>query len=218
MHVVVAGASGATGRRVVDVALAAGHRVTALVRAGAHLDVPRSVDVGVAEVAADQGLTLPDDADVVISALGMRPDHPETPVCAPGTANLVAAMARAGIPRIVVVSAVPAYSSGPGEPWWFRLLRSQVRRGMPRVYDDLEEMEAVLRRADASCAWTIVRPGYLTDGEPTSYCLLPERNATTGAHRADLAHALVALAGDDAAVGRAYGLRRGRAARTRSAA
>lgn len=210
MHIVVAGASGATGRRVVEQAVTAGHRVTALVRDSARLEESENVEVHVTDVVSDEALTLPTGADVVISSLGMRPDQPKAPVCAPGTANLLAAMTPAKIPRIVVTSASPAYTSGGGEPLWFRMVRAFVRRQTPHIYEDIEEMERVLRRTDSSHAWTILRPGYLTDGEPTDYRLLAERNATTSARRADLAHALIALAGDDEAVGRSYGLRRGR--------
>ncbi|QVQ51493.1 SDR family oxidoreductase [Spiractinospora alimapuensis] len=210
MHIVVAGASGATGRRVVNQALVAGHRVTALVRDRARFEAPEGVEAQIADVVNDADLVLPHGADAVVSSIGMRPDRPGEPVCEPGTANLLAAMTNAEIPRIVVTSASPAYTSGAGEPLWFRALRGFVRRLTPRVYDDIEAMERVLRSSASSHAWTIVRPGYLTDGARTDYRLLAERNATTSVHREDLAHALVALAGDDDAVGRSYGLRRGR--------
>jgi uncharacterized protein YbjT (DUF2867 family) len=217
VHIVVAGASGRTGRKIVDEAVAAGHRVTALVRGGAGTAGSTAVGVQVAEVVTDTSLALPAGADAVISALGMRGGR-GAPVCEPGTANLVAAMSRAGITRIVTVSAVPAHASGRGEPWWFRGVRTLVRRRMPQVYDDIEGMERVLRASGPECRWTVVRPGYLTDGEPTDYRLLAERNATTSTHRVDLAHATVALAADDGAEQRSYGIRRGRTRRVATGA
>ena len=215
MHIVVAGASGRTGRLVVERALTSGHRVTAIVRAGSEAAVGPGAEILRADVLSGAGLDLPGDADAVVSALGMRPGD-EQPVSAPGTTSLIAAMRRAGLSRIVVVSAVPAFTTGGGEPWWFRIVRTLVRRAMPAVYTDIAAMENVLR--SSGLRWTILRPGYLTDGAPTDYRLLPDRNATTPAHRSDLAHALLALAEDDAAVGHGYGLRRGRAGRAEAAA
>lgn len=207
MHLVIAGASGATGRHLVREAVAAGHRVTALVREPAQFELPCD-DIRRADPVADEALALP-DADAVISCLGMRPDLPNVPVCAPGTRNLIAAMLRTGIPRLVVISAVPAYTSGTGEPLWFRAVRTLVRRRAPYIYDDIEAMEHILHDNGDAVAWTIVRPGYLTDGGATDYRLLAERNATTSVSRQDLAHALLTLAQDDDAAARSYGLRSG---------
>lgn len=211
MHVVVAGATGATGRRVVDQACAAGHRVTALVRDGSAHDVPAGVSIRQAQVVADDELTLPSDADVVITSLGKRSFRDPTPVCAAGTANLLAAMERGGPRRIVAVSAVPVLTTGVGEPWWFRHgLRPFVGRIGRDLYADLASMEEQVRGADFPCEWTIVRPGRLTDGGATDYRLVEEANATTAVSRADLAHALVSIAGDSATIGRSYGIERGR--------
>lgn len=212
MHVVVAGATGATGSLVVERALEAGHRVTALVRDAERYRAPRGVSVQQAQVVSDPSLTLPTDTDAVISALGSRaPKNPE-PICAPGTAHLLAAMDHlSGRRRLVVVSATPVHTAGVGEPWWFRrLVRPFVRRAARPLYADIAAMEDVVRAAGPQCAWTIVRPGYLVDDEPTEYELLPERNAITSACRIDLADALVALAGDDSAAGKSFGLRRGK--------
>lgn len=211
MHIVVAGATGATGSLVVERALDAGHRVTALVRDLRSYQAAPAVEVRQAQVVADSDLTLPADTDAVISALGPRaPKNPE-PVCAPGTEHLVAALERlGGRRRLVVVSATPVHTTGEGEPWWFRrLVRPLVRRAARPLYADIAAMEDVVRAAGPDCAWTIVRPGYLADAVSTSYTLLPERNATTSASRADLADALVTLAADEAAAGRSYGLQRG---------
>jgi putative NADH-flavin reductase len=214
MHIAVVGASGATGRLVVEQAFAAGHRVTAIVRDARRYDPPPGVAVREAEVVTDRDLTLPADVDAVISALGKRSYQDPEPVCASGTRNLIAAMERGGVRRIVVVSAVPVLTSGAGEPWWFRhVVRPFVRRAGPGIYADLDAMEEIVRGSGPSCEWTIVRPGYLVDKEATDYRLVPEANATTSVCRADLADALVAAAGDPSAIGRSYGLARGRNSR-----
>ncbi|WP_157975547.1 NAD(P)-dependent oxidoreductase [Brachybacterium sp. YJGR34] len=213
MHIVVAGATGATGSLVLERALTAGHRVTALVRDASAAQLPPGVEVQQAQVVTDPDLTLPADTDAVISALGSRTPKDPQPVCAPGTAHLVEALGRlGGRRRLVVVSASPVHTTGAGEPWWFRYIaRPLVRRVGGPLYDDIAAMEDVVRAAGPDCAWTIVRPGYLVDAGPTSYELLPERNASTSACRIDLADALVTLAADDGAAGRSFGLTRGTA-------
>src|SRR5262245_19312020 len=109
MRLFIIGANGKTGTQLVDLALARGHEVTAFVRSPEkitrqhqHLRVvtgdPHDVD---ALTRALEG------HDVVLSALGMRPPRafrPHTLIreCA---ASTVAAMTRAGVNRLVLVSA-----------------------------------------------------------------------------------------------------------------
>ncbi|MFC0672842.1 NAD(P)-dependent oxidoreductase [Brachybacterium hainanense] len=212
MHIVVAGATGATGSLVVRQAAAAGHRVTALVRDPRTYAAPPGAEVRPAQVVEDEDLELPADVDVVISAIGGRSLRSTEPVCSTGTRHLVEALARrGGRGRLVVVSATPVLTTGIGEPFWHRrVVRPLVRRIGRALYDDIAAMEALLRASGPDCAWTIVRPGYLVDAGPTDYRLVPEANAPTSASRTDLADALLALATDESAIGRSYGLRRGR--------
>ena len=109
MRVFILGANGHTGTQLIDLALARAHEVTAFVRSPEkvtrrhpllHLvrGDPQSVDALAA--------ALPGH-DVVLSALGVRPPQafrPHTLVedCA---ASTVAAMTRAGVKRLVLVSA-----------------------------------------------------------------------------------------------------------------
>ncbi|CAM3684364.1 NAD(P)-dependent oxidoreductase [Isoptericola cucumis] len=214
MHLAVSGASGATGRLVVEQALAAGHRVTALVREPRRYHAPAGVDVVAAEVVADPDLELPPGVDAVVSTLGKRTAKDPVPVCADGTAHLLAAMRRHDVRRIVTVSASPVLRTGHGEPWWFRrAVRPYVHRVGRGIYADLEAMEATLRAASPAVRWTVLRPGYLTDRPATGYRLVPEANAVGSVQRADLAAALLQVVADPATVGHAYGLAAGRRAR-----
>jgi nucleoside-diphosphate-sugar epimerase len=209
MHLVVAGASGATGTLLVQQALDAGHRVTALVRDESRYACPDEVQVQAADVVTGRGLELPDDADTVVSVLGKRSYQDPTRVCADGVANLLAAMGRRRVRKIVAVSASPVLRSGAGEPWWFRkTVRPYVRRSGPLVYADLEAMEEVLRAAGDEVDWTILRPGYLVDRPAAGYRLVPERNSIATVRRADLAAALLAVATSPETRRTAYGLAR----------
>ncbi|WP_251152389.1 NAD(P)-binding oxidoreductase [Cellulosimicrobium sp. Marseille-Q4280] len=207
MHLVVAGASGATGTLLIRQAVDVGHRVTALVRDASRYQRPHGVHVQEAEVVTGRGLALPDDVDVVVSVLGKRSYQDSTPVCADGVTNLLAAMGRHRVRRMVAVSASPVLRSGAGEPWWFRkTVRPYVRRSGPLVYADLEAMEDVLRGTGDEIDWTILRPGYLVDEPPAGYRLVPERNAMGTVRRADLAAALLAVATNPETSRTAYGL------------
>ncbi|MFI7544012.1 NAD(P)-dependent oxidoreductase [Actinoplanes sp. NPDC049599] len=184
MRIVVFGASGGTGREVVAQGVAAGHRVTAVVRrpgavperAGLRVEVvpelgdPAAVD----RVVAGQ--------DAVISALGTNARGPAR-VCTDGIRAILGAMTRAGTRRLVVVSAHGAAETHDGSLYaralWLTLA-DKMR--------DKETMEALITAAAVD--WTIVRPPALKDRPRTGrYRVgtdLPIR-LTSAIGRADLA-------------------------------
>ena len=210
MHIAVVGASGATGRLVVTAALEAGHQVSAIVRNPPIFNAPFGAEVVEAAVVSDGQLVLPDGVDAVISTLGKRSVRDPEPTCAAGIHNVISAMRRQGVSRLVVTSAAPVLTTGIGEPWWYRYgLRPFVRAMGPYVYRDLEAMERQVRMAEDFCHSTILRPGYLRDDISTNYRLRPGSNATTSASRADLADALGSLVGVTSTYGKSFGLERG---------
>src|SRR5437588_10426598 len=101
MNLVVLGATGRTGRLVVEQALAAGHTVTALVRSPEKLTTSSPnlrVVTGEATDRAAVSRAL-EGADAVISALGGNGS-----VIADSTSAIVAAARQAGVSRVVVLS------------------------------------------------------------------------------------------------------------------
>lgn len=208
MHIVVAGATGATGRLVVEQAIEDGHEVTALVRDASRFTGSESVHLIEADVVSGGGVDLPQSADVVISALGKRSAKDRDPVCESGVRHLLAAMKQAGLSRIVVISAAPVLRSGEGEGRFSRwVLGPLVRLWGRHIYPDITRMEEVLQTAGDWCEWTIIRPGYLTDStEIGRYQLVAEANDPANTRRPDLAAALLAVVGDPSAVGRAFGI------------
>lgn len=164
MRILVLGASGRTGRLVVEQALGHGHDVTALVRDPGRLGIehvrlavlPGDVTDAVAVKLAVRG------QDAVISALGSSGDRPVR-VYSDGIANTVRAMTASGVPRLVVVSAGGA-GTKPGKlPLSLRLFKATP--AMREVYEDMERMEGDVMLSDL--VWTIVRPAALTDGPLT---------------------------------------------------
>lgn len=153
----VLGATGATGRHVVDTALSRGHRVTALVRRpGSFAPAERLTEVVWTDL--DDQVTLASaltGADAVVSALGGAAKGPTT-VCADAVRSLVPAMARAEVTRLVVVSA-----HGVAETHDRSLYALAVWAGVAYRMRDKEQMETVITGSDLD--WTIVRPPALND-------------------------------------------------------
>src|SRR5437870_13753547 len=115
MRLFILGANGKTGTQLVDLALARNHQVTAFVRSPEkitrrhpNLQVLHGDPRNVHEMAR----VLPGH-DAVLSALGVRPPQAFRPptLVREDAASAVVAMARAGVTRLVLVSA-PALFAG----------------------------------------------------------------------------------------------------------
>ncbi|MBE3008225.1 NAD(P)H-binding protein [Microbispora sp. NEAU-D428] len=158
-HLAVVGATGRTGRLVVERALAAGHHVTAVARRPENLDLDHPRLTRRAADVLDPGALRDALAGlhIVVSALGSAGRGPTT-VYSAGTAAIVAALPPDA--RLLVISsaglAVPA-DAGPGA----RLLGRVLHRLMRDTYADMARMEELL--AGSGLRWTAVRPTGLTD-------------------------------------------------------
>ncbi len=156
------GATGRTGRRVTEKALAAGHGVRALVRDPARLDVmhPRlTVIEGDVQDAAAVDRTVA-GGEAVLSLFGHVKGSPSR-LQTEGTRHLVAAMRTHGVRRIVSLSGggVPADGDRPGPAdRAIRLLMKVVARDV--LADAVEHVE-VLRASGLD--WTVVRAPRLTE-------------------------------------------------------
>lgn len=166
MHILVYGADGATGRRIVDQALTRGHRV----RASCHSLSGEERDAEGLEWVATDLLDRDGPAgdmegiDAVVNAVGIDAG-PGTVVNPPplhtdGTRNMLAAMRGAQVDRLVTISAsfVETMSRGP---IWFE---AAARLGLASIFAQMGEMEKILR-ATPWLRWTAVRPGWLLDEE-----------------------------------------------------
>ena len=210
MKLVVFGATGGTGGRVVEQALEAGHEVTAVVRNPARLDVRherlRVVEADVFEPAQIEPALAGSDA--AISALGSRSLRRPTRVCSAGTGSILEAMQKAGVRRFVVVSAAPiAGYDKDDQPLYRFVVRPLLWTIFRRVYEDMALMEEEVRRSDAD--WTIFRPPRLTDKPRTGrYRTALGRNVPGGnsISRADLADAILHRLEDPDSVRTAIGV------------
>ena len=159
-HVMVFGATGKTGRQIVQQALDRGLSVTAFVRDPARLGLEHARLAAVVgdildSAAVDAALARRPDA--VISALGIFQREPGTAL-SEGTAHVLAAMQRHGVERLVVVSSLGAGDSrGQGS----LLARGLQRFLLRHVLDDKTRQEQLI--AASGLAATVFRPPQLTD-------------------------------------------------------
>lgn len=160
LRVFVLGATGGTGRALVDQALARGHRVTAFVRSPDKLGALRdcvTVRQGDPRSADELVAALPRH-DAVVSALG-PPGTGRTTILGDSARALVSAMQSVGVQRLLVVSAGMLFADAG-------VLGAILQRTFLRnVAKDSLEMEHVI--VASGVAWTIVRPPRLTSGALT---------------------------------------------------
>ncbi len=165
MRLLVAGASGRTGRLFTELALDRGHEVTALVRNPSRVRVSHErLRVVTGDVLVpDTLLSAIAGQDAVVSVLAPRP-RDNGRVYVEGTRNLADATAAAGVQRLVVVSAEGAGASPKALPLAYRaVLHIPV---VARLYPDIARMERELM-ARTDMEWTIVRAAVLTNGPGT---------------------------------------------------
>jgi uncharacterized protein YbjT (DUF2867 family) len=135
------------------------------------------------------------DADAVVFAAGAGPGsgakRKET-VDHQAAVTLRRAAESAGVPRYVMISAIRAADPPEGDDVHAIYLRAKARA-------DADLMASAL-------AWTVVRPGELTDDPATGRVLLGERVERARIPREDVAAVIVAALDDPAAVGRVVGV------------
>jgi putative NADH-flavin reductase len=192
----IIGATGHTGTQLVDLALARGHAVTAFVRS------PDKIARRHPQLTVIAGDPLDTDSltramaghDVVLSALGMRPPRAFRPhtLVQSGAASTVAAMTRAGVSRLVLVSAAVLFPLRGLTYVIFRALLKHIAR-------DLGAAEDIVR--SSALDWTIVRPPRLVQKPSERY--LAARDALP-AGRMTMSFRAVAAFMLDAAAERAH--------------
>jgi putative NADH-flavin reductase len=206
MNVTLFGATGATGRHLLDQALAADHHVTALVRNPAALTATharlRVVQGDVQD--PDRVAAAIAGQEAVLSALGTNQRGPVT-LCTDGIANILAAMVRHGARRLVALSAYGAADSHDGR-LYNRLLWLLQKEKMR----DKEQMEELIRQSGV--VWTIIRPPALTNGPRTGrYRVGPDLRMTVASRiaRADVADCMVQQLADATAAGQTLAITSG---------
>lgn len=198
MRVTVFGATGPTGLKVCELALAAGHEVRATSRHSSALPLPEPDELSVVHADAVSGDGVEEavrGADAVLSVLGVSYTRRPVSAYSLGTRAIVNALRRGeGGRRLVVVSSGLTYPPPPGfgfvpDRIVFPLLRNVIGR---TLYADMRRMEELLHSAE-DVDWTVVRPGRLCDTPAVSrYRLDLDHPSQAYTSRIDLAAAMVA--------------------------
>lgn len=173
MNIIVFGASGATGRELVSQAQRQGHSVTAFIRDRSTYSAAPGVQIALGDVRAINSVEDAVAGHVaVVVALGPRTIG-KSDLLARGSANIVAAMGKQGVRRIVALGAAGAMPGAAKKQGFAgRILLGALAGSLLRnVMNDQRELEKHIGESELD--FTIVRPARLTNG------------VATGAYRVD---------------------------------
>jgi putative NADH-flavin reductase len=164
VKLVVFGATGATGRLVVARALEEGDEVVAFAREPSRLGISRERLRVVKGELSDRVMIEEaiGGADAVVSTLGPRGGSKEKPLTH-GMENIVAAMKKLGVRRIVITSTLSVKDQNDKPELRARLLVSVIRLAMRPAYEEVVSVAEVLRDSDLD--WTILRMTMLDNSE-----------------------------------------------------
>ena len=160
MKLFVIGATGRTGQEIVQQALARNHQVTAFVRS------PGSINLGNERLTVLKGAAMDEDElframqnhDAVVSTLGPREVFKPSSMLHDSALATTRAMNRAGVKRLVVLSAAAHF------PGILNRIASFIMRNHMR---DSLAMEAIVQGSGLD--WTIARPPRLTQEGYATY-------------------------------------------------
>ncbi|MBI4194745.1 MAG: SDR family oxidoreductase [Betaproteobacteria bacterium] len=189
MNILIVGASRGIGRQLLEQALAAGHTVTVLVRnpqrLAARHEHLRVVKGNILE--PDSLAPAMSGQDAVCCTIGVRTPWDQPGVFSEGTKNLLQAMKKVGVKRLLCVTGIGAGDSkGHGGFLYDCIMRPFL---FGPIYSDKDRQESLIKASDVD--WTIVRPGFLTNGPLTkNYRALTDLTGVTAGwiSRADVAH------------------------------
>jgi putative NADH-flavin reductase len=160
VKVLIIGATGATGQILMREALAQGHEVTALARNPSALAPEdhrlRVLQGNALDVSSVEAAVAGQDA--VLSALGTRSARPTT-LFSESTHNVISAMNKHGVRRLVCITGVGAGDSKGHVGFLYdRIMLPFV---VKNIYEDKTRQEEAIKQSDLD--WVIVRPARLTD-------------------------------------------------------
>jgi putative NADH-flavin reductase len=203
VNIVIFGSTGGTGRELVGQALERNHDVTAFARR------PMKLSLLMDYITVISGDVFDPDRveraiagqDAVLSALGTDLLHRDEPVASEGTRNIIDAMQRHGVRRLIVES---AFGVGDSVHHMAPALRKLMRVALGPILPDKEKQEEIVRQSGLE--WVIVRPVPLSRGEGTGVYRFGtelEPKMTSRISRGDVAHFMLNQLDHDRNLGKA---------------
>ena len=167
MRVALFGATGFVGRGVLAELLARGHTVRALVRDPARVEEREGLTVIGGDVldreAVDRTVA---GCEAVVSAIGTRRgEKADRDVLARAAGNVLEAMRRHGVKRLVAISGAGISVRGERKPFPHNLISAALRAVAPGAVEPKQREYEVLAGSDI--AWTAVRPVRVVDAPAT---------------------------------------------------
>jgi putative NADH-flavin reductase len=186
------GATGGTGRHILEEASGRGHLVTVLARTPSKLAVAGAAARVIKGDALDPAAIdeLVSGQDAVVSALGIT-SRAATTLYSDSARLILDAMRRHDVPHFVAITA-GAIVRDRALPTMFRFVVQPILlRVFAGTYRDMMRLEELVRQSDRR--WTLVRPSQLTDASGVGSYRVSEQPLRRGwcVSRADLADAVL---------------------------
>lgn len=188
MKLAIFGATGRTGKPLLNQVLKTGHEVVALVRTSSKLTIQHpklTVIQGDAMNPADVDKVV-QGSDAVISVLGQSKDSPGNMQTVAIT-NIIAAMHKYGVKRLVSLTGAGVDDPRDRPKFTNHLIKMALKMMSGHVLKDAENHADAIRKSNLD--WVIVRGPMLTDGPHTGNYRVGWVGVNTGARlsRANLA-------------------------------
>lgn len=199
MKVFLLGSTGSTGYEILKRLVQNNYTVKALVRNSSKLNLAGINQLQVGQVELIEGNVFEPDklkehfkgCDLVISALGTGKDNSYTEVYSQGGRNILSAMRKTGIKRLITITTGAIDMSDPSTDNFF--MNRIIRPNFNKVYYDMTRWETVLDDTK-DIDWTCVRPTYLKNKAFTGKYRVNSKHSPKGGwkiSRADLADFIV---------------------------
>jgi putative NADH-flavin reductase len=170
MNIAIFGASGATGRLLMQRSLTAGYSVTVLIRN------PDRLQVGDVRIVQGSAFNLAavhetiEGADIVFSALGAHSPLRNENVLPRAVPLIVEAMKQARVRRIIVLGSAGALpDSLSKQPAWRRWIVQKIVYNTFLKWPVSEQISQYATLSHSDLDWTMVMPPMLTNGAARGY-------------------------------------------------
>jgi putative NADH-flavin reductase len=164
--IIVFGATGNTGKLVVEQALQAGHQVTVVIR-NPEVFTIRNQNLEIIKGDVLEPMTFENaikEKDSVVSCLGIKKREPTT-IYSNGVRNIITAMRKENVNRIICLSA-GAVIVPPKSSFILKFVTKNIlQRLFKYMYADMLRMEKILSESDLN--WTVIRPPRLINTKRT---------------------------------------------------
>jgi putative NADH-flavin reductase len=164
-NITIIGATGATGKEVIDSALKQGYNVTAVARKPDQIKPQQNLTVLSGDVTnADSLIKIFSKTDAVISCFGPSDNFKAGDLMSSGTKNIIDVCEKNGVKRLVFMSGI-LQSDGNELSLFNRIGQRLIRLFYRKIYTDKKIAENAI--INSKLDWTIVRAVGLNDSEAT---------------------------------------------------